>query len=113
MGTDSPVHLKAPVEEATFTEAIWRETRHSGVRVLALCPGSTKTEVFAAAGKQFLTRGRQTPQYVVAAALTSALDDTGPTLIPGVANFLGTFGYRVAPRRIMLAAAQWLVRPSS
>ncbi len=49
----------------SFTEA---ETRTTGVRVLVLCPGPTETEFFAAAGKEFLTRGRQTADQVAAVA---------------------------------------------
>ena len=29
----------------SFTEALWRETRRDGIRVLAVCPGSTDTPV--------------------------------------------------------------------
>ena len=45
----------------SFTEALWQETKGTGVRVLALCPGATETEFFARTGEEFMTRGRQTP----------------------------------------------------
>ena len=46
----------------SFTEALWQETRGSGVRVLALCAGATETGFFAAAADQpFMTRGRRLP----------------------------------------------------
>jgi short-subunit dehydrogenase len=38
----------------SFTEALW-ETRGSGVRVLALCPGATETRFFEVAGTEFMT----------------------------------------------------------
>ena len=44
----------------SFTEALWQETKSTGVRVFALCPGATETEFFARTGEEFLTRGRQT-----------------------------------------------------
>jgi uncharacterized protein len=55
----------------SFTGALWAETKQSAVRILALCPGPTETQFFqtASAEKQFLTRGRETPDRVVAAAL--------------------------------------------
>jgi uncharacterized protein len=95
----------------SFTEALWWETRASGVRVLALCPGATETGFFAAAGQQFMTRGRQTPQQVVTAAL-AAVDSRTPTVIPGTVNKVSTLGYRIMPRRLMVRMAQRSVKPS-
>ena len=44
----------------SFTEALWAETRTTGVRVMALCPGATETGFFDVTGnKEFMTRGRQ------------------------------------------------------
>ena len=34
----------------SFTEALWGETRGTGVKVLAVCPGPTETEFFEAGG---------------------------------------------------------------
>ncbi len=42
----------------SFTEALWQETKSSGVRVFALCPGATETEFFARTGEEFMTSGR-------------------------------------------------------
>jgi short-subunit dehydrogenase len=92
----------------SFTEALWQETRESGVRVLTLCPGATETEFFARTGEQFMTRGRETPQQVVATAL-AALDKSGPTVISGWRNKLMAPGYRFMPRRLMPTMAQKLV----
>jgi short-subunit dehydrogenase len=93
----------------SFTEALWWEQRNSGVRVLALCPGATDTEFFAAAGEQFMTRGRSTTQQVVRAAL-AAIGTTTPTVIPGYANKVSAMGYRVTPRRLMVRMAERSVR---
>jgi len=89
----------------SFTEALWWETRHTGVRVLTLCPGPTETAFFASTGKQFMTRGRQTPPHVVTAAL-GAIDTSVPTIVPGAANKASSLGYRFLPRRLMLRIAQ-------
>ena len=94
----------------SFTEALWQETRGTGVRVLALCPGATETGFFAAAAQQpFMTRGRQTPQQVVATAL-AAVGKTSPTVVSGRRNRLSVLGARFLPRRIMPAVAQQMVR---
>lgn len=92
----------------SFTEALWEETRRSGVRVLTLCPGATETEFFARTGEQFMTRGRETPAQVVETAL-AALDKSGPTVISGWMNKLMAPGYRFMPRRLMPTMAQRLV----
>lgn len=93
----------------SFTEALWWETRDSGVRILALCPGATETEFFAAAGKQFMTRGRTTPTQVVSAAL-AAVEAKTPTVIPGNKNKISSLGPRLMPRRLMPRLAQRTVR---
>ena len=36
----------------SFTESLWEETRDTGLRVLAVCPGATRTEFYDAAGSQ-------------------------------------------------------------
>jgi short-subunit dehydrogenase len=96
----------------SFTEALWWETRDSGVRVLALCPGATETEFFAAAGQQFATSGRTTPVQVVTAALNAA-DGTAPTELPGALAKLSALGNRLMPRRLMPRMAQRAVRPTA
>jgi hypothetical protein len=54
-----------------FTEALWEETRGTGLRVLAVSPGAMQTEFFDAAGSQSADYGarRATPQDVVRIAL--------------------------------------------
>ncbi|GAB7068690.1 SDR family oxidoreductase [Mycobacterium hodleri] len=93
----------------SFTEALWKETSGSGVRVLALCPGATETEFFARTGEEFLTSGRQTSKQVVDVAM-AALDKSSPTVVSGLANQLLASGYRFTPRRVMLEVSQRLLK---
>jgi short-subunit dehydrogenase len=93
----------------SFTEALWQETKGSGVRVLALCPGATETEFFARAGEEFLTSGRQTSKQVVDTAM-AALDKSTPTVVSGLKNALLATGYRFTPRRVMLQVSQQLMK---
>lgn len=93
----------------SFTEALWQETKSTGVRVFALCPGATETEFFARTGEEFLTSGRQTSQQVVANAM-AAIDKSTPTVISGLRNALLANGYRVAPRRVLLQVAQHIMK---
>jgi len=91
----------------SFTEALWVETKKTGVHVLALCPGPTSTQFFDTASPEqaFLTRGRQSPEQVVALALRTFQAGRGPTVIPGIANRLSSTGYRVVPRGLMARMA--------
>lgn len=93
----------------SFTEALWKETRGSGVRVLALCPGATETEFFARTGEEFLTSGRQTSKEVVDTAM-AALDKSTPTVVSGLMNTMLATGYRFTPRRVMLEVSQRLLK---
>ena len=94
----------------SFTEALWAETRSTGVRVMALCPGATETGFFDAAGKEFLTRGRQSADDVAEFGLRAFFNRSQPTVIPGVANKLGATGYRFVPRAALARFAGARVR---
>lgn len=93
----------------SFSEALWTETRMSGVRVLALCPGATETAFFSRTGKEFLTAGRETPGQVVDTAL-KALAGTRPTVVSGFVNLLGSIGSRFLPRHVVARASASVVR---
>lgn len=93
----------------SFTEALWQETKSTGVRVFALCPGATETEFFARTGEEFLTSGRQTSQQVVDTAM-AAIDKSTPTVISGLRNALMANGYRIAPRRLLLQVSQRIMK---
>jgi short-subunit dehydrogenase len=53
----------------SFTEALWAETRGTGVRVTAICPGSTETGFFdiarenAQVGRRIPRGALYTPHY--------------------------------------------------
>jgi short-subunit dehydrogenase len=96
----------------SYSEALWQECRGTGVKVLALCPGATETEFFARTGEEFLTDGRQTPQEVVQTAM-GALDRSTPTVVSGWKNSLLASGYRVTPRRLMLAVSERLLKSAN
>lgn len=93
----------------SFTEALWHENRKTGVRVLALCPGATQTEFFDRTGEKFMTDGRQSATEVVDTAL-AALDKSSPTVVSGVRNAILAMGYRVAPRKLLLAVSERMLR---
>jgi uncharacterized protein len=93
----------------SFTEALWQETKGTGVRVFALCPGATETEFFARTGEEFMTRGRQTPQQVVDTAL-KAIDTSTPTVVSGTLNTVLAVSTRFFPRRVLAPISQRMMR---
>jgi len=89
-----------------FTEALWHESRPTGLRVLSLAPGLTRTEFFDALGGGAYRGSYQTPEEVVAAALRSL--DRGnrqPSVTSGRVNSLTTSGVRLLTRKRTVAVA--------
>ncbi|MFB2580842.1 SDR family NAD(P)-dependent oxidoreductase [Herbiconiux sp. P15] len=86
----------------SFTEALWAETRASGVTVFALSPGATSTEFNAVVGTDDATAGARmrTPDDVVATALAHLeRRDPGPSVIDGPSNRIGANIGRIMSRR--------------
>jgi short-subunit dehydrogenase len=91
----------------SFTEALWFEARHSGLRVLALSPGATGTDFFDIAGSDgHFGSKRATPASVVSLAMRTLDKPNGPgSVIAGVGNRTAAWGERFAPRRVVVALA--------
>lgn len=74
----------------SFSEAIAEENRPYGIQVLALCPGSTKTNFFAASNidRPIKVKGQQTPDDVVETAIR-AVSSGRTKVVSGMANKIG------------------------
>lgn len=96
----------------SYTEALWQECRGTGVKILALCPGATETEFFERTGEKFLTDGRQTSKQVVDTAF-GALDKSSPTVVSGLRNNVLAAGYRITPRKLMLAVSERMLKSNN
>ena len=87
----------------SFTEALHEEMRGTGVKVLALCPGFTRTEFHERGGfdTQHLPKAAwQKPEAVVDAAL--AAHDRGKALcVPGMQNKAAASMVHLAPRGLV------------
>jgi short-subunit dehydrogenase len=115
----SPRHAVYGASKAfalAFSEALWAETRGSGVRVLALCPGPVATGFLAGLGGQAATssvyrRGAE-PGGIVRAALRG-FDRDAMTVVPGLRTRLLAQGYRFLPRTAMVRMTGRMLAPSS
>ncbi|CAL9324792.1 SDR family NAD(P)-dependent oxidoreductase [Streptomyces sp. SudanB91_2054] len=92
----------------SLTEALWEESRGTGLRVLALSPGATRTEFFDVVGTPQAAGGTRlaSPTDVVRTAL-AALDrrNPPPSVIAGRMNRVMAFlARRLASRRQVIRA---------
>ena len=89
----------------SFSEALWEENREFGVHVMALCPGVTDTNFFAAARMDRPPlRTIQTAEEVVETALR-ALRRHKPSVISGWTNWLAVGAERLVPRSFVTKIA--------
>jgi short-subunit dehydrogenase len=87
--------------ELYLSDALGYELRSKGVRVLALCPGSTDTEFHEIAGSPAVAAMSVEP--VVRAALRNL--SKKPMTIPGWHNRLLVDALKLAPRRLQTLLA--------
>ncbi len=94
-----------------FAEGLAEEVRPYGVRVCALCPGSTATEFFQVAGQRNHTRrSAETPEKVAHVGLV-ALAAGKTSVISGFTNWLGAESVRAFPRRTVARVTAGIFRP--
>jgi len=88
-----------------FSEALWAENRRYGVKILALCPGPTTTNITRNSNFRLEPLGRmEDAKDVVAAALVALADGKSQvhsTRIGAIRAFVAS----LLPRRIVLGAA--------
>jgi short-subunit dehydrogenase len=101
----------------SLTEALWEESRHTGLRVMALSPGATRTEFFDVVGTMRAAGGSSlaSPADVVRTAL-AALDrrNPPPSVIAGRMNrVLAFLTRRLATRRQVVRAVGRLTAPEA
>lgn len=96
----------------SFTEALAEELRGTGVRVMALCPGYTKTEFQQVAGER--ADGAHMKRMMSAADCVRiglrGFDAGKRICVTGVSNKLQTLAGRLLPRSIVVHSAALLVK---
>jgi uncharacterized protein len=95
-----------------FTEALGAEVRDRGVTLTALCPGTTRTELFDVAGVPGWLKKRRahTPDKVVRGVLR-AMEKRRQYYIPGWRNYFVTMLVRIATRRTVVSESMKYFRP--
>lgn len=93
----------------SFSEALWHECKPYGVKVLAVCPGPTKTSFAEVAdfpnsiGKQF-SQNAATPEVVVTEALQALAQESSNVVAGGWMNQVMVNASRFFPRETILSA---------
>ncbi len=93
-----------------FAEGLAEEMKPYGIRVCALCPGSTESEFHAVSGQQKFIRRAETAQKVARTGL-KALAAGKSYVISGLGNYLGAHGERLVPRRFVTRTAARMFKP--
>src|SRR5271165_4433442 len=95
-----------------FAEGLAEEMKPHGIRVCALCPGSTESEFHVVAGQEkFAGRHAQETAAKVARTGLQALAEGKSYVISGMGNYLGAQSQRLVPRRAVTRIAAKMFRP--
>jgi hypothetical protein len=93
-----------------LAEGLAEEMKPYGIRVCALCPGSTESEFHEVAGQQKFQRKSETAKKVARTGL-KALAAGKSYVISGFGNYLGAHSQRLVPRRLVTKIAAWMFKP--
>jgi hypothetical protein len=93
-----------------FAEGLAEELKPYGIRVCALCPGSTESEFHTVAGQDKFIRNMETAKKVAHTGL-KALAAGKSYVISGLGNYLGAHGERLVPRRFVTRTAARMFKP--
>jgi short-subunit dehydrogenase len=100
----------------SLSQALWAETRGSGVTVTALCPGPTRTGFVDALGSDVshtaIYRRLAAPEPVVAAGLR-AMDKGRAVVVPGWRNRAMATGGRLSPGWLSALISGRMLRPAA
>ena len=95
-----------------FAEGLAEEMEPYGIRVCALCPGSTESEFHVVAGQDKFIHRAESAQKVAQTGLR-ALAAGKSYVISGLGNYLGAHGERLVPRRFVTRTAARMFKPKN
>ena len=96
-----------------LAEGLAEELQPHGIRVCALCPGTTTSEFHEIAGHPAHSKGREQSAETVARNGLKALAAGKSYVISGLGNYLGAHGERLVPRRFVTRIAAKMFRPAN
>jgi len=96
--------------DLVFAEGLAEEMKPYGIRVCALCPGSTESEFHTVAGQEKFKHNAETAEKVAHTGL-KALAAGKSYVISGLGNYLGAHGERLVPRRFVTKVAAGMFKP--
>jgi len=95
-----------------LAEGLAEEMKPYGVRVCALCPGTTTSEFHELAGHPSASKGHEQSAETVARNGLKALAAGKSYVISGLQNYLGAHSQRMVPRRLVSRIAAKMFRPA-
>ncbi|MCA8299228.1 SDR family oxidoreductase [Burkholderia sp. AU30198] len=95
----------------SFSEAVWAENRHRGVRVVALCPGATQTAFFDVVGAKEAAVGTPMPVARVIQEAFWAVDRNRSHRVVGAKNRLLANLQRLLSRQGAALLVEKILRP--
>lgn len=95
----------------SFSEAVWAENRHRGIRVVALCPGATQTAFFDVVGAKEAAFGVPMPVANVVQDALWALDRNLSYWVVGGRNRLLANLQRLLSRQMSARLVEKILRP--
>lgn len=114
-GTYQATYAASKAFVLSLSQALWAETRGSGVTVTALCPGPTQTGFVDALGSDVshtaVYRRLAAPGPVVAAGLRG-FDRGRAVVVPGVRDRMMVTGTRFAPGWLSAMISGRMLRPA-
>lgn len=93
----------------SFSESLHKEYRKKGIRILAVCPGTTQTDFFDSAPDTIKAGGMRTTRQVVHTSY-KALNKGKNYVVDGKLNYLISLSPRIFSRRSMLRITAAMMR---
>jgi short-subunit dehydrogenase len=94
-----------------LAEGLAEEMSPYGIRVCALCPGSTESEFHIVSGQEKFKKKTETAEKVARTGL-EALAAGKSYVISGFGNYLGAHSERLVPRRFVTRAVARMFKPA-